>query len=145
MLGFIYKTSVFIGFFVILFGKKAFPKIIISTLALVSLLFVGTLNAQVADEPILHSQIEEYKNENTQIEENLNKTLAIYLQEHKDVVIDSTNDISSLVYISTIPELYDNSYIKQQLSTYYSNKQKINEITDTLRIYEQIKSLIGKN
>lgn len=118
-------------------------KIILPIICVGSFITIGILATHISDEKMLLTQIENYETENKQIESDLNNTVSTYLQQHKDLIVVSTDTSSLISYIPTIPELDNNEYIQKQLSIYYSNKEKIEEINNTILSYQKYHSLIG--
>lgn len=84
------------------------------------------LSIEVATESTIDSKIEMYKEENANIEQDIDKIVKEYLEHEHDTFADLKTEESSITLVTLFPELKSDTLVQQQLKIYVDNNAKIN-------------------
>lgn len=76
------------------------------------------LSTAVATESTIDSKIEMYQEENTNIEEDIDRIVREYLKHEQDTYADLKTEESSITLITLFPELKSDTLVQQQLEIY---------------------------
>lgn len=88
------------------------------------------LSPTVATESIIDSKIEMYQEENTNIEQDIDKIVKEYLKHEHDTFADLKTEDSSITLITLFPELKSDTLVQQQLEIYVDNNAKIKSLKE---------------
>lgn len=88
------------------------------------------LSTAVATESTIDSKIEMYQEENTNIEEDIDRIVREYLKHEQDTYADLKTDESSITLITLFPELKSDALVQQQLEIYVDNNAKIKSLKE---------------
>lgn len=85
---------------------------------------------KVATENILDDKIAMYQEENTAIEQDIDKIVKEYLAHEHDTFDDLKTEESSITLVTLFPELKSDTLVKQQLEIYVNNNAKIKRLKE---------------
>ena len=88
------------------------------------------LSTTVATESTIDSKIEMYQEENTNIEQDIDKIVKEYLEHEHDTFADLKTEESSIVLVTLFPELKSDTLVQQQLEIYVEKKKKIKSLRE---------------
>ena len=88
------------------------------------------LVTQVATESVIDNKIEMYQEENTNIEEDIDKIVKEYLAHEHNTFADLKTEESSITLVTLFPELKSDTLVQQQLEIYVANNAKIKELRE---------------
>lgn len=88
------------------------------------------LSTTVATESTIDSKIEMYQEENTNIEQDLDKIVKEYLEHEHDTFADLKTEESSITLVTLFPELKSDTLVQQQLEIYVDNNAKIKSLKE---------------
>lgn len=88
------------------------------------------LSTAVATESTIDSKIEMYQEENTNIEEDIDRIVREYLKHEQDTYADLKTEESSITLITLFPELKSDTLVQQQLEIYVDNNAKIKSLKE---------------
>lgn len=85
---------------------------------------------KVATANILDDKIAMYQEENTAIEQDIDKIVKEYLAHEHDTFDDLKTEESSITLVTLFPELKSDTLVKQQLEIYVNNNAKIKSLKE---------------
>ena len=88
------------------------------------------LSATVATESTIDSKIEMYQEENTNIEQDIDKIVKEYLEYEHETFADLKTEESSITLVTLFPELKSDTLVQQQLEIYVENNAKIKSLKE---------------
>lgn len=88
------------------------------------------LSTTVATESTIDSKIEMYQEENTNIEQDIDKIVKEYLEHEHDTFADLKTEESSITLVTLFPELKSDTLVQQQLEIYVDNNAKIKSLKE---------------
>lgn len=88
------------------------------------------LSTKVATESTIDSKIEMYQEENTNIEQDIDKIVKEYLEHEHDTFADLKTEESSITLVTLFPELKSDTLVQQQLEIYVANNAKIKQLRE---------------
>lgn len=88
------------------------------------------LVTQVATESVIDNKIEMYQEENSNIEEDIDKIVQEYLSHEHNTFADLKTEESSITLVTLFPELKSDTLVQQQLEIYVANNAKIKELRE---------------
>lgn len=104
---------------------------LISGLLCVGLIVViCILMTEVATANILDDKIAMYQEENTAIEQDIDKIVKEYLAHEHDTFADLKTEESSITLVTLFPELKSDNLVQQQLEIYVANNAKIKRLKE---------------
>ncbi|MBQ2938626.1 MAG: hypothetical protein IJE05_07175 [Clostridia bacterium] len=86
------------------------------------------LSTTVATENTIDSKIEMYQEENSNIEQDIDKIVREYLEHEHDTFADLKTEESSITLVTLFPELKSDTLVQQQLEIYVDNNAKIKSL-----------------
>lgn len=99
-------------------------------LVLVLVIAICCLSTIVATESTIDSKIEMYQEENTNIEQDIDKIVKEYLEHEHDTFADLKTEESSITLVTLFPELKSDTLVQQQLEIYVDNNAKIKSLKE---------------
>lgn len=88
------------------------------------------LSTTVATESTIDSKIEMYQEENTNIEQDIDKIVKEYLEHEHETFADLKTEESSITLVTLFPELKSDTLVQQQLEIYVENNAKIKSLKE---------------
>ena len=88
------------------------------------------LSTTVATESTIDSKIEMYQEENTNIEQDIDKIVKEYLEHEHDTFANLKTEESSITLVTLFPELKSDTLVQQQLEIYVYNNAKIKSLKE---------------
>lgn len=88
------------------------------------------LISEVATANILDDKIAMYQEENTAIEQDIDKIVKEYLAHEHDTFADLKTEESSITLVTLFPELKADNLVQQQLEIYVANNAKIKRLKE---------------
>ncbi len=85
---------------------------------------------EVATANILDEKIAMYQEENTAIEQDIDKIVKEYLAHEHDTFADLKTEESSITLVTLFPELKSDTLVQQQLEIYVANNAKIKSLKE---------------
>ena len=92
-------------------------------------LYAFYLGICVANGGVIDDKIAMYQEENEKIEEQMDALVSQYMEYESDTYGELKND-SSITLISLYPELKADELVKEQISVYITNNEKIKELKE---------------
>lgn len=99
-------------------------------LVLLLVIAICCLSTIVATESTIDSKIEMYQEENTNIEQDIDKIVKEYLEHEHDTFADLKTEESSITLVTLFPELKSDTLVQQQLEIYVDNNAKIKSLKE---------------
>ena len=96
---------------------------------LLCFLYSCYLGICVANGVVIDDKIAMYQEENEKIEEQMDALVSQYMEYESDTYGELKND-SSITLISLYPELKADELVKEQISVYITNNEKIKELKE---------------
>lgn len=100
--------------------------IVLTVLIVVSCCLLTT----VATESIIDSKIEMYQEENTNIEQDIDRIVKEYLEHEHDTFTDLKTEESLITLVTLFPELNSDTLVQQQIKIYVENNAKIKSLKE---------------
>ena len=100
------------------------------------------LSTTVATESTIDSKIEMYQEENTNIEQDVDKIGKEYLEHEHDTFADLNTEESSITLVTLFPELKSDTLVQQQLEIYVDNNAKIKSLKEEKIVIAKIKWIL---
>lgn len=97
--------------------------------AIISFIAIIICGICLSNRMIINDKIELYQNENKKIETQVNTTIEGYKKYEQGTLKDFKNN-SPIVLVTLYPELKTDELVKNQISLYVSNNQKIKELKE---------------
>lgn len=88
------------------------------------------LAPKVATESVIDSKIIMYQEENTNIEQDIDKIVKAYLEHEHDTFADLKTEENSITLVTLFPELKSDTLVQQQLEIYVANNAKIKSLKE---------------
>ena len=88
------------------------------------------LMTEVATANILDDKIAMYQEENTAIEQDIDKIVKEYLAHEHDTFADLKTEESSITLVTLFPELKSDNLVQQQLEIYVANNANIKRLKE---------------
>ncbi len=99
-------------------------------LSIVLVIVICCLSTKVATESIIDSKIEMYQEENSNIEQDIDKIVEEYLKHEHDTLSDLKTEESSITLVTLFPELKSDTLVQQQIEIYVANNAKIKSLKE---------------
>lgn len=88
------------------------------------------LSTQIATESTIDNKIEMYQEENTNIEQDIDKIVKEYMEHEYNTFADLKTEESSITLVTLFPELKSDNLVQQQLEIYVANNAKIKKLKE---------------
>lgn len=88
------------------------------------------LTPKVATASTIDDKIAMYQEENTIIEQDIDRIVEEYLSHEKDTFTDLKTEESSITLVTLFPELKSDTLVQQQLEIYVANNTKIKRLRE---------------
>lgn len=103
---------------------------ILGLVVIVLVVEICRLSTTVATESTIDSKIEMYQEENTNIEQDIDKIVKEYLEHEHDTFANLKTEESSITLVTLFPELKSDTLVQQQLEIYVENNAKIKKLKE---------------
>lgn len=91
---------------------------------------ICSMATTVATETLIDRKIEMYQEENTNIENDINKIVKEYLEHEHDTFANLKTEESSITLVTLFPELKSDTLVQQQLELYVNNNVTIKSLKE---------------
>lgn len=99
-------------------------------IAFVMIVTICCLAPKIATASTLDDKITMYQEENTTIEQDINKIVEEYLNHEQDTFTELKTEESSITLVTLFPELKSDTLVQQQLEIYVANNSKIKSLKE---------------
>lgn len=103
---------------------------VFGVIVLGSIISICCLLPTVATESTIDSKIEMYQEENTNIEQDINKIIKEYLVRKYDTSTDLKKEENLINLVTVFPELKSDTLVQQKLEIYSNNNGKIKSLKE---------------